>query len=378
MEVNLRVHVSSTSEDELAAAIEQLSAQLRIGNAYVRTWPGVTSPVAYIVAGVGGFTVEDEYNGSNWTYFWQRISFTMILAGMPAGALTVLYNAQHVDTPSSVALSTLLGTHPTSLDVTVDDDSGNDMHSVWCALTPTALSDTKWLVMASALTWTTMSSGTGATYWGNSNRYTTSSSYQTAPLDTSQYPAGKYRLLARVCQEAGTGYIKDSQNDAAVAITRTTPHLLVLGDLDLPVYDTAPGIAANLILSVKSDGTNDCLVNAFVVLPLDYGYAAWHPASATTEIDQLDVGPSGIFMDGVTDSTYMQGGILTPKVLAEHCGTLVSPASPTGSTWPTSWERTDETDVTADTSRFKISTTTGSKYAWYAADPDDLGPGWSM
>jgi len=184
-----------------------------------------------------------------------------------------------------------------------------------------------------------MSSGTGATYWGNSNRYTTSATYQTAPLDTSQYPAGKYRLLARVCQETGTGYIKDSQNNTAIAITRTTPHILVVGDLDLPVADTAPGTAANLTISVKSDGTNDCLVNALILLPLNYGYFSWHHDTPTSEIDQLDVGPSGIFMDGVTDMTYFAGGILVPRVLAAHTGTLVSPASPAAS-WPSAWGRT--------------------------------------
>jgi hypothetical protein len=346
--------VRATSGDTLAAALEALAAQLHYGNTYVHYWPGVTNPVVFTIIGTADLKQDDLVS---WPVFWQRVSFTLTLAARPAGALTTLYSAQHVDTPASAALSGLLGTHPTSLDVTIDDDAGTDMHSVWCALAPTALSDAKWLVMASALTWTTMSSGTGATYWGNSNRYTTSASYQTAPLDTSQYPAGKYRLLARVAQEAGTGYVKDSQNDVAVAITRTTPHLLVIGDLDLPVSDTAPGTASNLTISVKSDGTNDCFLNALVLLPLEYGYFSWHPDTATSEIDQLDVGPSGIFMDSVCDMSYFAGSVLTPRVLAAHTGTLVATASPTASVWPTDWARSNDSNVTADTSRFKIVTT---------------------
>jgi len=361
---SLEVIVKGTSSDTLATYMEALIAQLRIGNTYAHFQPGNTYPTVYTVVGVSAFKLDAL---ESWHAFWQRVSFTLNLAGMPAGALTTLYSAQHVDTPASVALSALLGTNPMALDVTIDDDSGNDMHSVWCALAPTALSDAKWYVLASALTWTTMSSGTGATYWGNSNRYTVSASYQTAPLDTSQYPAGKYRLLARVCQEAGTGYVKDSQNDVAVAITRTTPHLLVVGDLDLPVSNTAPGTASNLTISVKSDGTNDCLVNALVLLPLEYGYFAWHPNTAgmeAVEIDQLDVGPSGIFMDQACDTTHFSGGILAPRILAAHVGTLIPVASPTGSDWPASWGKTDAA-CTADTNRFKF--VGASKYGWYAA-----------
>lgn len=362
-EASLEVLVQAASTDALAAAVEQLVAQVAAGNTYAHQLPGATYPVAYRIA-AGSATVADEYEGV--LAYWATVACKLTLAAQPAGALTTLYNAHHVDTPASVSLAALLGTHPPMLDNTVDDDSGGDMHSVWLALAPTALSDAKWLVMASALTWTTMSSdgGTTALYWGASNRYTVSSSYQTAVLDTSQYPAGKYRLLARVAQEAGTGYVKDSQNDVAVAITRTTPHLMVIGDLDLPTADTAFGTSAPLTLSVKSDGTNDCLVNAFVLLPLEYGFAAWHHSTATTEIDEFRVGPSGRFVDGTCDDTFCLGGILTPRVLAAHVGTLIPVASPTGSDWPASWDKS-ATGVTADTARFKV--VGASKYAWHAA-----------
>ena len=284
---------------------------------------------------------------------------------MPQGSFAAPYVSHHVDTPASESLETLLGTNPTVLDVTIDDDLGTDMHSVWCALAPTALSAAKWLVYASALTWTTMSSGGADTaMWNNNSRYTTSASYQTATLDTSQYPAGKYRLLARVKQAAGTGYVMDSQNATAIAVTRTTPHILVISDLDLPTADTAPGTVAPLTFSVKSDGTNRFDVNAFVLLPLEYGYFSWHHATPTTVIDQLDVGPSGVYMDHLTDLTYFNGSVMVPKVLAAHVGTLIATASPTGNTYPTDWDKT-ATGVSADTSRFKC--VGANKYAWYAA-----------
>ena len=371
---SLTVAVTGATADTMTAAREALVAQLAVGNTYVHWTPGGTYPVVYRIVGVEGVTT-DEYQGVLAAAPWSLVSFTLNLAGQPAGALTTLYSAQHVDTPASVALSALLGTNPTSLDVTIDDDAGTDMHSVWAALAPTALSDAKWLVDVYPMTWTTMSNGTtDAAMWFNRSRYTTSSSYQTTPLDTSQYPAGKYRLLARVKQAAGTGYIKDSQNDVAVAVTKTTPHLLVVGDLDLPVSDTAAGSASNLTLSARSDGTNRLDVNAFVLLPLNYGFFSWHPDTSTTEIDRLDVGPSGIYMwttgtaDGITDMTYFSGGILTPRVLAAHVGTLVTTASPSGANWPTDWTRTNGTDVTADTSRFKVvCAAASSKYAIFAA-----------
>jgi len=366
---SLEVIVKGTSSDTLATYMEALIAQLRIGNTYAHFQPGNTYPTVYTVVGVSAFKLDAL---ESWHAFWQRVSFALTLAGQPAGALTTLYAATSTLTPASQPLSALLGTNPTMLDVTIDDSSGNDMHSVWCALAPTALSDAKWRVYADALTWTTMSNDSTACgaltyFWNAHNRYTVSSSYQTAPLDTAQYPGGKYRLLARVCQEAGMGYVKDSQNDTAVAITRTTPHLLVIGDLDLPTADTAPGTAANLTVSVKSDGTNDCIINAFLLIPLDYGFFSWHHATATTEIDQLDVGPTGVFMDGTCDATYLAGGPLVPRILAAHVGTLVATASPTGANWPADWGRTDGTDVTAASSKFHVVLVTESKFAWYAA-----------
>lgn len=295
---SVAVMVTAASSDLLVLAVEALAAQLQIGNSYVHSIPSATSPVVYRITSATS-PVVDEYDGVLAAAPWHAVAFTLNLAAQPAGALTTLYNAASTLTPTSVALSALLGTNPTPLDVVIDDSSGNDMHGVWAALAPTALSDAKWRVYASDLTWTTMSSGGADTaMWNNNSRYTTSASYQTAPLDTSQYPAGKYRLLARVKQAAGTGYVKDSQNSVAAAVTRTTPHLMVIGDLDLPVADTATGTAANLTLSVKSDGTNRFDINAFVLLPLEYGYFSWHHATATTEIDQLDVGPTGTFMDG--------------------------------------------------------------------------------
>jgi len=362
----ISVLVNSTTSDLLATAVDALAAQARQGNTYVHSQPGVTSPVVYTITKCEAFTLSSLPGDPEtaWQVFRQLVDLTLTLESRPAGALTTLYNAQAVNAPDALTLSALLGTHPPKLDVTIDDASGNDMHSVWAALAPTALTDAKWLVLASALTWTTCSNGTGATMWGNTSRYTTSASWQTAPLDTSLYPAGKYRLLVRASQEAGTGYVMDSQNQVALPITRTTQHLQVIGDVDLPVQNTAYGVASNLTLYVRSDGTNDCIVNAFVLLPLDLGYFFWHPDVATTEIDQLDVGPNGTFMDGVTDLTYLKGGTLEPKVLAAQAGTLVATASPSGSTWPTDWGRTDSTYVTADTSRIKC--VGASKYAWYA------------
>ena len=361
--VDLEIIVRGTSSDTLAIAMEALVAQLRQGNAYAHFQPGVTNPVVYWINGVTNFK-QDAY--VSWEVYWQRVTFTLSIAVAPQGALVAPYNATATLLPTSVSLSTLLGTNPTPIDVTIDDTSGNDMHSIWAALAPTALSDTKWKVLASAITWTTMSNGTGATMWGNVERHTIANTYQTGLLDTSLYPTGKYRLLARVCQDAGTGFIKDSQNDDAIAITRTTPYIVVIGDLDLPVSDTAPGVASNLTISVKSDGTNTCTLNALILLPLEYGYFSWHPLASTTEIDQLDVGPSGIYMDGTCDTTYLQGSILVPRTLASHTNTLVVTPSPTGTTWPNDWGRSGIGSVTAVASTFKLVTTGADTWASYA------------
>ena len=368
----VEVTVCATSADTLAVALEALAVQLYVGNTYAHHEPGTTLPVIYRVVG----SALVQAGEGTWHAFEQRVSFTLALSGAPAGALFSLYTAQHVDSPASLALDGLLGSNPTLPDFTVEDDSGGGMHSVMIALAPTALSDAKWLVLASALTWTTMSNGTGSTWWGNTNRYTTSATYQTAVLDTSQYPSGKYRLWARVQQSAGIGYIMDSQNNVAVAVSRTTPHLVCIGDLDLPTADTAPNTVAPLTFSVKSDGTNTFTIGAYCVMPLSWGYAAFHPTSPTLTIGRLDVGPSGVFLDGVTDGSYMQQGIpLAPGVLAAHVGTLVSTASPTDSGWPTDWARSNDSDVTAAGGLFHVVCASASTKTATTLDTPLVVPG---
>ena len=361
----LGVLVVSTSSDALGTAVGALVAQLSRGNTYAHYQPAATYPTTYNILSCSNieYTALAGDPETAWQAFRQYMTFTLTAEKQAEGALTSLYSASGANLPTSVSLSTLLGTQSTQLDVKIDDDNSTDMHSVWAALAPSALSEAKWLVLSSALTWTTMSSGTGGTYWGNVRRYTTSAAFQTAQLDTSLYPAGTYRLLARVMQTAGTGYIMDSQNNTAVAITRMSPNLQVIGDVTLPVQDSAYGVASNLTLSARSDGTNTLNVNAFVLLPLDLGYFSWHPDTVSAEIDALDVGPTGVFMDGLTDFTSFQGGILEPKVLAAHTATLISPASPTGSTFPSNWDQTDA-QCSADGGYYKCVAVAGSSWMW--------------
>lgn len=359
----LELVVEAASAAALTAAIEALAAETKPGNLYARYFPARTSPVVYRIVSASALTVNEE---SGPLAFWAHVSLTLTLSGEPAGALQLLYDEEYVASPASLSLAGLLGTNPATLDVTIDDASGNDMHSVLAAIAPTALSDSMWLIKASALTWTTMSSGTDANAWlTNAVRTTTSGSWQTATIDTAAYPQGVYRLAVRVSQSAGTGYVQEDQNAESAAVTGATPHVVVVGDVELPTTDSAPGTAAPLQLSVMSDGSHTFTIDAVLLIPLSWGSFWWHHTNPASDIDQLDVGPSGVYVDGVTDTTYLKGGILTAKTLAAQVGTLVGTASPSGSSWPTDWGRTDQTDVTATSSKFQIATTAGGKEAYY-------------
>ena len=84
--------------------------------------------------------------------------------GMHRGSVGFLMNGYSPDgLEERVARAKPVRVHP--LEMTVRDASGNLMHSVWAALAPTALSDAKWLKLANALTWTSMSAGSGADMW---------------------------------------------------------------------------------------------------------------------------------------------------------------------------------------------------------------------
>lgn len=368
------VRVYGASASSRTALLAALTAQMQgAGCAWVHYAGGVASPVVYRLSDVSASVLEDALFV---TRHRAEVKITATVDPFPVGTLSSRYVAEALNTPGALSLATVAGTRPPQLDLTIDDAAGTDMHSVWACLALREMTSDQalpftgasarshWLVLAASLTWATMSSGTGATWWGNSNRSTTSALWQSAALNTACYKPGKYKLLARVQQSAGTGYIMDSSGMTAVPVTRATPHLVELGDIDLPVSDSAPGISSNLTLYARSDGVNTLTVNGYLVLPLEHGLVAYHPDVATTEIDQLDIGPSGIFCDSRTDFTDIVGGILQPKILAAHTPTLVAVEEPSGNVWPASWGRTNGTDVTALNSKFHIVAPGAQRLAW--------------
>lgn len=360
--INAEVLVTAQNASSLGTAIEKLVANLTAGNTWTHLQPGLSNPVSYRVLELLSFA---QMGDETWHANQQRVQFSFRVDTLPFGAVVTMHAAQPVNAPASLSLESLLGSAPTTLDVTVDDSLGSDMHSVWLALAPKALTDSMTVVLANAITFNpALTGGTGATCWGNTKGTMVGATYTTAPLDTRKYPAGKYRLLVRAAMTSGVGYVMDSQNLTAVPITGSDLHLTVVGDLDLPVGDTASGVASNLLISVKSDGVNTLTVNGFVLIPLSWGFAAWHPTSAALEIDQLDVGPSGVFMDGVCDFSHFMGGVLVPKVTASQSATLIATEEPSGTTWPTDWSRS-ASGVTAASSKFHIVAAAADKYATY-------------
>jgi len=354
----------------LITARENLRAACDRATTYVNYVTGATSPVAYEIVSCQSFVCDEK---AEWmaNAFWDRVTITFKLKSWPRAARQTVYDTTAVGTPDVLDLSTLLGTVPSELDVLVDDQSGNAMHSVILCLcgremtadqSVSASARPHWLLgfgasgLLPAASWSgSVSDGTQATSWLHSDCYTTSASWSTVAIDTRMYREGPYKVFARVQQSAGIGYVATSQDiGGAVAVTGATPHLVEVGDVQLPTADALPGTAANLTLYIHSDGTNTLRISGLLILPLDR-LVVWHHSDPTSEIDELRVGPSGVFMDGVCDKTYLvPDHPLVPEVLAVHCPNLVSDASPSGSTWPASWYRSSTGSVTASSSRVKM------------------------
>ena len=372
------VKVTAATANLLASLTEELFAVCASApTTYLHYEPGITYPVIYRVS--AATAVQDD--ASTYPSLSQWLTITLTLDGGGRGAFHVLQNAAALNTPGSVDIIDLLGSIHPEQDTLIDDASGNDMHSVWVWITRRCLTNDQtialadrahWLIHAGGtmLTWSTVNNGTGAKFWGNQSHYTTAAATETATAPTQRYPFGSYKILALAQQASGIGYVGVLSGGATyeAEVIGANPHLVEICDIDLPVADTSgPTVAANITFTCRSNGSARLDVIGFVLIgPLDdNSFARYHPALPSVECDNLQFGPSGLAVDGIWDSTHFVGETLMPEPDSWH-RLLASPTYPDGNTWPTQYGRTHTSDVTADTSRFKVVSSASTRHFWYA------------
>lgn len=296
----------------------------------------------------------------------QRVVLELAAEPFGTGALQVVHDAVTVATPAALSLKALRGDLPSELRVRCEDASSNGIHSLWGHLAPRSLEQDMWLLRADqAFTWSGGDLATVANSYSTQVRRNSSTTAATGTKDTAVYPPGKYRVLARVRVAAGYGYVKTNLAgaDEQVTVTRTSWHLVELGTVWLPPKATHVGTSADLVVSLTGDGSNYCYLDYLLLLPTWLGGFRYHPTSASEECESVDVGPAGVFIDGVGDWSHVRGDVLRPRITESLIPELVTTHSPDGSTWPSDWTRNDESDVTASGGKFQIVSDVGVRNA---------------
>jgi len=349
------VLVVGSSVSDLTSKMNVLRAEAnQPRNTYLHAPGGSGSLVAFTVLECDRQEVDEAQ--SYGLAYHQTITLSLRVAPFAQGALQTIHSAVTVNAPDSLSLATLYGDLPVPLRVYADDASTYDIHSFYMALAPRALTDAKWIIDESQWSWSGDSTTTGINEYSAAVQREDSTTADAGTLDVSGYPAGLYRLVARVCVAAGYGYIRTNLAgaDTDVTITNTTLALVELGDVWLPPSATKSGTASNLIVYLAGDNAHYAYFDYLLALPLWLGFLSVHPSTTTQEFDEIDAGPSGLFIDGVTDWTDVVGDILRPRTTAMLCPELITTHTPTGDTWPTDWTRSDDTDVTATSDLFQV------------------------
>jgi hypothetical protein len=367
--LTMTIKVVGTSTDDLTTKLRTLRVEaLKPLNVYVHYPVGSSTPIAFTVLECLRQPVTESV--SYGLVYWERQKLQLLVAPYSEGALQILHDATAINAPAALPLAALLGDLPTPVRVATSVNASNNIRSMYMSLAPTVLSQDMWLLDEGNARWTWTGQGSTAALansYGGSTRRNSSTGWAIGTIDSKYYPGpGKYLAIARVMMVAGQGYIKESYNNVEIPVSRTSMHYVELGEIWLPAGNVRRGSSttAPWSISFRSDGSNLMHLDYVLLLPISYGFWGYHPA-ANIEVDHVEVGPEGVYVGDVTDWTYMVGDVLRPRLTAMLCPQLNTTGSPSGTTWPTDWYRSNATDITATASRFQIvSSAAAAREAW--------------
>ena len=242
--------------------------------------------------------------------------FDLILTCEPFayGTEVTLFSATSKAMPATMDLTAMVGDYAAPLEITVASPSEN-IHCLYAGLIPD-LTYTPY-AEAEALTWaggTTSDVVNAAAHGGYVGRNTSTTVAVATYADTAGYLPGTYLPLVRGMVSANSlqaGYGYGGTEYDAVAIATTYLSVEELTRIALPIVETGTGTAANLQVRqaqvVSGNGDTDW----WGLLPLTWGWAAWHHATPASDTTGLVLGYDGSwYAAGVADYANGHGSAL--------------------------------------------------------------------
>lgn len=334
VEMRLPMMVTGSSESNLKTKLSAIHAKLADadGKSFVY---GTTT---YELAVCPDFTVphDQAYHLSH------RAIFEMRLVRKPwvLGSEVTLINAVSTTMPSLVSIGTIVGDYPAPLEVTIDRNGSADLHCAHLGLLAPG-SSLAWGDLfreAESVTWYGGSVTAGPTTYqsGSASRKNASTSYAIGGYgNTRAFDEGAYMPLLRcaILNTGQTGSFKltkrigwasdytetDIEEQTITGTGMNQTRYLEFAPLRLPLAGSrsATGLA-DLWSGMKSSSASaghEAVTDVLGLVPMSWGYAAFHPASYAKAANRVTFKPDGrVFIDDLEHYGHVRapGPILAP------------------------------------------------------------------
>jgi hypothetical protein len=200
----------------------------------------------------------------------------------------------------------MLGDVAAPLEVTLQSNGVNKLHSAYLGLLPADCAWTGYVAEAESLSWAggTPAAGPAAAAHGGASEKNSAATDASASVADTDVPEGSYLALARALMENGadTGTLS-AGGLAAVTFAGTTWALQELGELRLPSLRVRGGAASALPVTMKSSSAvagHAVAADYYGLCPLSHGFVCWHHATPGSTVDRLHVGYDGtVYLEDV-------------------------------------------------------------------------------
>ncbi len=211
----------------------------------------------------------------------------------------------------------ILGEMPTPLTITLEANVSKEMHPVYIGWTNTDTWSGYLVETDTAGTWVggTVAAGPSTYASGEASCQNTGETYSYYPIDTADFPADTYLVLARLQledeTEVGTLKLSTSGGDLTDEVTFDPDdqqwELVELGQVRLPAQEVASGLTAYLRVNMHCTADHYIAMDYVAFVPLDSGLCCFHPSTATTLAETLRFEWGKTYVDGVLDYSGASG-----------------------------------------------------------------------
>ena len=316
--LSLPVQIKSASQSAYVTACDALDTFLQAGSCTLElSFTGSSEATIYDV--VYAYPVQPAYTREADLGHYTKTVVELVVSPFVRKADVALYTLDNLTSPGYLSLSGMVGNYRSPLTMAFSSDTTDDLHSLYVAWDPDDYSGH--LKDAKDLSW-----GTGFTDYadaaarcGTNATEIESATFVAASFDTAAYPAGTYRILARVkVRNGATGYIKTDATediDGVIDFTRSSWHIVEVGDCYLPPRKVRASAGANLTVSLRSSSAangDEVCIDWVCPVPLDHGFFSWHHATDASDATTVErVADEGItYVDDVADEENRSGSTI--------------------------------------------------------------------